>query len=245
MSYKQLISSLFPLEGEKKNNKTTRTTPTLLCQDTELLQQDDFCAILLRTVTVPPAMPSRWGACSACSYCASFLLHLICHLVASEEGNSLLNMILDSLLLPVVRYFSSLLMEKQVEAQHCHTWLSWCMNLLTCRWLSAVRYHKMCQHCCKCPQNSPSQVSPLTSHSKFLLLIALWYSHKKLPPLWALLMALPCLPTTLKAVPSAAHHTPPSHHCNQIPGKEFTGLFTLKHSVMAGTCYKIHRLVKI
>lgn len=169
----------FPFRGEKKkHNKTTRTTPTLLCQDTELLRQDHFCAILLRTVTVPPAMPSRWGACSACSYCASFLLHLICHLVASEEGNSLLNTILDSLLLPVVRYFSSLLMEKQVEAQHCRTWLSWCMNLLTCRWLSAVRYHKMCQHCCKCPHNSPSQVSPLTSHSKFLLLIALWYSHK-------------------------------------------------------------------
>lgn len=121
-------------------------------------------------VTVPPSIPNRWGACAACSHCASFLLHLICHLVASEAGNSLLNMILDSLFLPLIRYFSTLLMKKQVEAQWCHTW---CMNLLMCRWLSAVRYHNMCQHCCKCPQNGPSQALPHTSHSKILLFIAL------------------------------------------------------------------------
>lgn len=169
----------FPFRGEKKNTtKQPEQHPRFCVRILNYCDKITFVQFCSGQVTVPPAMPSRWGACSACSYCASFLLHLICHLVASEEGNSLLNMILDSLLLPVVRYFSSLLMEKQVEAQHCHTWLSWCMNLLTCRWLSAVRYHKMCQHCCKCPQNSPSQVSPLTSHSKFLLLIALWYSHK-------------------------------------------------------------------
>lgn len=56
-----------------------------------LLHHVGPCAVMPRLGDGPPVMPDRWGACPASSYRASFLLHLTCHLVASEVGNCFLN----------------------------------------------------------------------------------------------------------------------------------------------------------
>lgn len=169
-------------------------------------------------------------ACSASSYCASFLLHLICHLVASEVGNSSLNMTF-----------------RHAASASC----SVCLNLAIEEVCRGAGHCDTPWHRCKPPPRRP--VSRAASHQPQQLLTPhciLRDAHKKFLPPWVLLTALSCLPIMFKAFLElnphlTAHLTPLSQHLNQMSGGEEAIHFTFQHSVMAETCNKIHRLVKI
>lgn len=178
----------------------------------------------------PAVMPDHWGACSASSYCASFLLHLICHLVASEVGNSLLNMTFRHAASASCSTCLKLAIEEASwSAAHCNAPLA---QLQTSPLMAHPKSHLSSAPASSCsslhPQRPPQEISNTLgfSYGCSLFVCHIQSLPGTQPPVAALLALL-------------------SHHLNQTSGGEEVVYFTFKHSVMADTCHKISRLIKI